>query len=88
MGEIRILVNSQFRNNGLGTIIARELVGFARELKLEKVISYIPADSKGAQRMLEEVGFRAEALLTDWIKTRDNKTHDMAIMSRSLKEIG
>jgi RimJ/RimL family protein N-acetyltransferase len=87
MAELRVVVSSTFRNQQLGKLLARELIGFAKELGMEKVIAYMPADSKGAQVMLQRAGFKAEALLTDWVMTRDNKTHDLVIMSIAVNEI-
>jgi hypothetical protein len=44
-------------------------------------------EDKGAQHVVEELGFKAEAILTDWVKTRDNRTHDLLIMSAPLVEL-
>ena len=85
IGEVRVLVSSNYRNLGIGTRVVRELMQFAQELSLDKVISYMSADDRGAQRMVSDLGFTAEALLADWVKTRDDRTHDLVIMSLSLR---
>jgi len=85
LAEVRIMVSSGYRNRSLGTEITNELMRLAKERKFDKVLSFMAAEDKGAQKMLEGAGFRAEALLSDWIKTRDNQTHDLVIMSVSLK---
>jgi RimJ/RimL family protein N-acetyltransferase len=85
LAEIRILVTSPYRNRRLGSLLTAELMNIARELRLEKVMSYMAVEDKSAQRMLEGHGFRAEALLADWVKTRDDRTHDLVIMCASLK---
>lgn len=87
IGEIRLMVSSPYRNRGLGSRLARELMGFAKEMGLDKVIIYMAVEDKGAQHMVQDLGFRAEAILQDWVKTRDNRTHDLLIMSSSLSEI-
>lgn len=84
LGEIRILISSPFRNRGLGNRLTRELVKIAQEVGLEKVVMYMAVEDKSAQRMVEDLGFTAEALLTDWVKTRDDRTHDLLIMSASI----
>lgn len=86
LAEIRIMVTAPYRNRGLGNRLATELISFCKELGFEKVFSYTSAEDKGAQKMLEGVGFKAEALLADWIKTRDERTHDLVIMSASLHD--
>lgn len=87
MGEMRVMVTSPYRNRGLGARITRELMLFAKELELQKVAIYLAVEDKSAQRMVEELGFRPEALLTDWVKTRDDNTHDLLIMTTSLADL-
>lgn len=84
IGEIRIMVSSPFRNRGLGNRVTRELMKIAKDIGLEKVVIYMAVDDKSAQRMVEDLGFTAEALLTDWVKTRDERTHDLLIMSAAI----
>lgn len=84
VAEIRVMVSSAHRNRGLGKKLVLQLVVLARELGLEKVISYMAVDDQGARRLFEDLGFVAEAVLTDWVKTRDNRTRDLLIMSTSL----
>lgn len=86
LGEIRVVVNTPYRNRGIGSRITRELMGVARELRLEKVMMYMAVEDKGARSMVEDLGFRAEAILSDWVKARDNSTHDLLIMSIALAE--
>jgi hypothetical protein len=45
---------------------------------------YVLADQQGARRMLEPQGFKPEALLADWVKTRDGRHHDLVILARVL----
>lgn len=87
IGEIRILVSSQFRNRGLGNRLVRELVGVGREHGLAKAIIYMAADDRGARRMVETLGFQPEAVLADWVMMRDGRTKDLLIMAAALKEI-
>lgn len=87
LGEIRFMVSSPYRNRGVGTRLANELKSIAASLNLEKVVTYMATEDKGAQHVLEELGFKAEAILTDWVKTRDNRTHDLLIMSASLRDV-
>lgn len=84
IGELRVLVNSAYRNRGVGTQIFIELITLAESLKLDKVVTYIAITDRGARRMLEGLNLKAEAILPDWVKTRDNKTYDLVIMARSV----
>ena len=87
VAEIRILVSSPYRNHGIGKKLARELTQLAKERRLAKVIAYMTVDNLSARRVLEDMGFRPEAILADWVKTRDERTHDLLIMSTSLNEL-
>jgi RimJ/RimL family protein N-acetyltransferase len=87
LAEIRILVSSPYRNWGLGTRLTSELMLIGWELGLDKVMMYMRVDDPAARRMAEHLGLRAEAILTDWIKTRDDSKHDLLIMSTSLADI-
>jgi RimJ/RimL family protein N-acetyltransferase len=84
LAELRILVSSPYRNRGLGTRLSRELIALARELELEKVTCYMAIEDACARAVVEDLGFRPEAVLADWVKTRDGRTHDLVIMSAPL----
>lgn len=87
IGEMRVMVGSAHRSRGMGQRIAREITLLAKSMGLDKVIVYMAASDKAAQRMVEYLDFKPEAILTDWIKGRDNRKHDLLIMSTDLSEI-
>ncbi|TVR23825.1 MAG: N-acetyltransferase [Anaerolineaceae bacterium] len=87
IGELRVMVSSDLRGRGLGQKLARQITLLARQMKLEKVIVYITASDKAARRMTDYLDFRPEAILNDWIKGRDNRNHDLLIMSINLSEV-
>ncbi len=82
--ELCVTVRSPYRNRGLGTQIAAQLMEFARQKGLEKVVAYTLVEDKGAQHMFEGLRFKPEAILPDWVKTRDNHTHDLLLMACAL----
>jgi L-amino acid N-acyltransferase YncA len=86
IGEVRVMVSSAYRSRGLGTALTRELIGFARAMALSKVIGYMAVNDKGARRMFDEVGFQPEAILSDWVKSRDDRTYDLLIMSTNIED--
>ncbi len=87
LAEVRIMVTSAYRNRGIGGTLAHELMLVASELGFEKVYTYTTVEHKGAQKMLDKIGFKPEAILADWIKTNDNRNLDLVIMSASLAGI-
>lgn len=88
LGQIRILVQSDWRKLGLGRRLAVELFQLAREKKLDRIFAQMAADQPFVRQLFEELGFRPEALLTDWVMDRNNRTHDLLIMSHHVGDFG
>lgn len=86
IGEFRVFVAEDFRGSGLSTRLINETMQIAREMKLERLVVNIAREQRRFRGLLEEMGFQAEALLTDWLKSRDGRTHDLVIMSHYLNE--
>lgn len=86
IGEIRVLVDAKYRGLGLGERLVDELIKLARERGLLRVVANIAANQPRVRAMFERLDFSAEALLTDWLKDRNQQKHDMVIMSRELED--
>ena len=81
VGEIRVMLKPDLRGLGLGKTMANEVFAIAKDLGLQKVMVQMTTDQRGARGMVESLGFRAEALLADFVIARDGRTHDLLIMS-------
>jgi RimJ/RimL family protein N-acetyltransferase len=81
LGEIILLIAPEVRGKGLGSILAGEVFAKAEELKLQKIVSRMAAEQKGAIQVFERLGFTAEALLADYVIDRAGRTHDLIAMS-------
>jgi L-amino acid N-acyltransferase YncA len=81
MGEIRVIVDSSRRSKGLGALLAREAVAIARDLGLTKLVAQMAREQQSARKVFERMGFTIEALLTDWVIDRRDRTNDMILMS-------
>jgi len=86
IGEIRVFVGSTMRGVGLARRLVTEIFQIAKEQKLQRLVVNIARDQLHVKQMLERLGFKPEALLTDWLMSRDGKTHDLVIMSHNLDE--
>jgi RimJ/RimL family protein N-acetyltransferase len=86
IAEMRVMVSAGHRGRGMGQKIARELTLIAKEMGMDKVIVYMAASDQSARRMVDYLDFKPEAILSDWIKGRDERTHDLLIMSTDLSE--
>jgi RimJ/RimL family protein N-acetyltransferase len=84
VGEIRVNVGSDYRRHGLGRVLVDEVLTIAHELGLRKVTAQMTTDQRGARVTFERLGFRAEALLADYVVDREEKTRDLLIMSHDV----
>jgi RimJ/RimL family protein N-acetyltransferase len=84
MGEIQLLISPEHRGWGLGSLLANEVFAIAQERGLQKVIARMAADQKGALAVFERLGFKAEALLADYVMDRQGRTHDLIVMSHDV----
>jgi L-amino acid N-acyltransferase YncA len=81
LGEIRLQAGVRFRSQGLGRALAGEVFGIARGLKLRKLVAQMTTDQRGAVATFERLGFRAEALLQDFVMDRAGRTRDLMVMA-------
>jgi len=81
LGEIQLMINPDYRRHGLGILLANEVFAIAQELGLQKIVARMAADQKGALQVFERLGFKAEALLADYVIDRHGRTHDLIVMS-------
>ena len=81
IGGMILLLGRETRGKGLGNILAGELFGYAEEIGLRKIMARMASEQRGAIQVFEKLGFKAEALLTDCVIDRNDKTHDLIIMS-------
>lgn len=81
VGELRVLVGSEYRGIGLGKRLTNEAFSMAKDLGLKKITAQMSTDQRGARQVFEHLGFRPEALLADHVMTRDGQLHDLLIMS-------
>lgn len=81
VGEIRMNVAERFRGLGLGRHLSGKIFDIAQRIGLKKLTANMTPDQAGAQAAFSKLGFRPEALLTDYIEDRAGGTHDLIIMS-------
>jgi RimJ/RimL family protein N-acetyltransferase len=81
VGEIRLLTGMDFRGAGLGRALASEIFAVASILGLRKLSAQMTLDQPGARATFERLGFKPEALLTDWVMSADGRTRDLLVMA-------
>ncbi|MGE0598156.1 MAG: N-acetyltransferase family protein [Dehalococcoidia bacterium] len=85
IGEIRLLTGTAYRGIGLGRILADEIYAVSRTLGLRKLSAQMTLDQAGARATFERLGFRPEALLTDWVMDAKGRTRDLLVMAYDLE---
>ena len=80
VGEIRVQVGSNYRGIGLGKRLVGEIFRLSQDLGLKKMAAMTP-EQVSARATFEELGFRVEAQLQDWVVDRDDRSRDLVIMS-------
>jgi len=81
LGDIQLLLSPAYRGIGLGNALANEVFALAQEIGLQKVIARMASEQRGALAVFERLGFKAEALLADYVMDRQGRTHDLVVMS-------
>tara|TARA_R110002072_G_scaffold1780_2_gene14595 strand:- start:3419 stop:4009 length:591 start_codon:yes stop_codon:yes gene_type:complete len=85
VGDIRVLVGGDAREIGLGRRLIQEAFLVGMDLGLEKLTARMTIDQDGAIKVFEELGFRQEALFTDFVKDGNGKKHDLIIMCQDVE---
>lgn len=85
LGEIRMLAGVPYRGGGLGRVLASEIYATAKLMGLRKLTAQMTLDQAGARTTFERLGFKPEALLTDWVMAGDGRTRDLLVMAYDLE---
>ena len=81
MGEIRVLVKSDYRGVGLGRRLAFDVFAIAKDLGLEKITAGMAPEQTRTRAILERLGFTVDAVLRGFVRDREGKVHDLVVMS-------
>ncbi|HLF09476.1 MAG TPA: GNAT family protein [Dehalococcoidia bacterium] len=85
VGEVRIVVHPQYRNQGLGTTMLHELALIANEHGIERLLFQVVAErEESAVKAAELVGFIKIAVLPGHAKDRDGRPRDIVLMEMPL----
>jgi L-amino acid N-acyltransferase YncA len=85
VGEARVVVHPDFRNQGLGTLMLRELATIADDNGIEKLqVQAIAEREDAAIKAAEFVGFIKIATLPNHAKDRDGRPRDVVLLEMPL----
>jgi L-amino acid N-acyltransferase YncA len=87
VGEIRVVVITAARGQGVGRALTQEAFAFALANGVEKMMAQMTADQTGAIALFESLGFRAEALLRDHVRDREGHSHDIVMLGHDVNKV-
>jgi len=84
IGEIRIVIDKDFRRRGLGKRMAREIYYLALSMKMNKLIAEVVEDQDHLIKTCETLGFRRDKVLKDKAIDLHGEKHNLVIMSEDV----
>lgn len=84
-GEIRVVVEPEYRNKGVGTALIHELIEIAKDSELESIVLELVAEEQApAIRTAEGLGFMNMAKVPNFVRDIHGKPHDLLLMELPL----
>lgn len=86
IGKVRLVIDANHREKGLGTLLIRELVDIAEGLKLERLVVELMGTQQAALSAFRHFGFERMAVLYGHVKDQAGRPQDLVIMVLDLTE--
>jgi len=86
-GYMRLVLHNNYRNLGAGHILAWDLFQTAYDNKLKRLITKLMRPQTGLTGLYEELGFKHEGLLPNYVIDQLGIEQDMLIMICSLEDL-
>ena len=83
-GEVRIVVDVNYRGRGLGSALLREMITVAGERGLKKLEASYMDTQKGIGKTLSNLGFEEEGALKEIVVDLKGYEHDLTLLGRSV----
>jgi ribosomal protein S18 acetylase RimI-like enzyme len=87
LAHLRLLVAPDFRENGLGVVLVRELLWIAKEKGLEKICIEMRADQGSTIRFFSKLGFKKMAVLKGLIIDPYGEKKPMLLMCGDIDDL-
>ena len=84
VGEIRIVVDPEYRRKGLGSLLIEDLMLLAIDSKLERLFAELVASEISAVRAFERVGFERMAHLPGFARDQNNTPQDLLLLTADI----
>jgi ribosomal protein S18 acetylase RimI-like enzyme len=87
VGEIRLVVNPERRRAGIGHALARRALIDALDGGMLKVVVEVVADQEPAIGLFTAIGFKPEALLSNYVRDRAGDLHDLLVLAHDVEDV-
>lgn len=86
LARVRLVIDPNYREKGLGTLLIKELVDIANGLKLERLVVELMGTQQAALSAFRHLGFERMAVLYRHVKDQAGRPQDLVIMVLDLTE--
>ena len=80
IGTVRVVVEPEYHDKGLGTLLIHEIVELAAEFGLEKLWAELPLHFPAVLAVFRKAGFSSKAVIEGLVKDRRGRSTDVVIM--------
>jgi ribosomal protein S18 acetylase RimI-like enzyme len=87
VGEIRLVVDPERRRAGIGHALARRALIDALDAGMLKVVVEVVADQAAAIGLFTALGFKPEALLSNYVRDRAGDLHDLLVLAHDVEDV-
>jgi ribosomal protein S18 acetylase RimI-like enzyme len=87
VGEIRLIVDPERRRSGIGRELARKALIDALDAGMLKVVVEVVADQEPAIGLFTALGFKPEALLSNYVRDRSGGLHDLLVLAHDVEDV-
>jgi L-amino acid N-acyltransferase YncA len=82
---VRLVVDTDYRAKGLGTLMLEALIETAKKAGLEILVAEITGGQTEALKILKRLGFTKEAVFYNYVKDQIGEEHDLVVMMKNLQ---
>ncbi len=87
VGDVRVVIDRQYRSKGLGTALIRELKSLGSKTALNYLVAEVVASQSRVVKTFEKMGFEKMATLPDFVTDWSGKTHGLEILTYPLFDV-
>lgn len=88
VAELRIVIAPEFRQRGIGRLLAQRAVVGAQELRVEKLVVDVVAGHDRLFDMFTALGFQQEGRLRAQVRSSAGETRDLLVLSHFVADLG